>query len=82
MVSPEEKIKQRGGSLLISRRVRILLTIGDILIVLTIITDLVYLNDLIDLNSIDMLAINIFMLSISYVSYSMKKKIKNSIRNS
>ena len=80
MANPAEKIERRDHHLLISRKARALLTIGDILILMTIIVDLFYLNDLIDLNSIDMLAVNIFMLSISYVSYSTKKKIKNIIK--
>ncbi len=60
----------------ITRRERLILSIGDLLMIIMIIVDLLYLSGFIQLNSGDILALTVFVLSISFVVYQMKKRIR------
>jgi hypothetical protein len=60
----------------ISKREKLILSIGDLLMIVMIIVDLLYLSGLIQLNSGDVLALTVFVLSISFVVYQMKKRIR------
>jgi len=74
----EPKSEQKQGPV-ISKREKLILTIGDLLMIIMILVDLLYLSGFIQLNSGDILALTIFVLSISFVVYQMKKRIRKRI---
>lgn len=57
-------------------RERLILSLGDLLMILTILVDLLYLSDIIQLPQNELLAINVLMVSISFVVYQMKKRVR------
>lgn len=71
----EPQSDKKPGSV-ITRRERLILSIGDLLMIIMIIVDLLYLSGFIQLNSGDILALTVFVLSISFVVYQMKKRIR------
>jgi hypothetical protein len=60
----------------ISKREKLILSIGDLLMIIMILVDLLYLSGFIQLNSGDILALTVVVLSISFVVYQMKKRIR------
>jgi len=60
----------------ITDREKLYLSIGDILMILTILVDLLYLSDVIQLAGNDLLTLNVLVVSISFVVYQMKKRVR------
>ncbi|MFH2111147.1 MAG: hypothetical protein ABIJ47_07820 [Candidatus Bathyarchaeota archaeon] len=61
---------------MITDREKLYLSVGDILMILTILVDLLYLSDVIQLAGNDLLALNVLVVSISFVVYQLKKRVR------
>jgi hypothetical protein len=72
----EEKPAEQRPRLNITDREKLYLSVGDILMILTILVDLLYLSDVIQLAGNELLALNVVVVSISFVVYQMKKRVR------
>ena len=61
---------------IITDRENLYLSLGDLLMIITIIVDLLYLGNVIELPSNEVLFFNVFVVSISFVIYQIKKRVK------
>jgi hypothetical protein len=68
--------KEQKPSPLITKKERLYLSIGDMLMIVMILVDLLYLSGLIQLSGNDILAVNVLVVSISYVVYEMKRRVR------
>jgi hypothetical protein len=60
----------------ISKRESVFLVISDLLVLTTILLDVSYLGNIFSVNRKLLLAINIIMVTFSYINYQMKKRIR------
>jgi hypothetical protein len=60
----------------ITDREKLYLSLGDLFMIILILFDLLYLGGLIQINSGDVLALNVVAVAISFVVYQMKKRIR------
>jgi len=74
----EEKPPQedKKPSRVITDRERLILSLGDLFMIILILFDLIYLGGLIQINSGYVLALNVVAVAISFVVYQMKKRIR------
>ena len=63
-------------SMEITRNQRLFLSFSDFLIIVIILVDLFYLGDLISIAPGDMLMINVVTVSIAFVGYQIKKRLR------
>lgn len=61
---------------IITDREKLYLSLGDLLMIIMIIVDLLYLGNVIELPSNEVLFFNVFVVSISFVVYQIKKRVK------
>ena len=73
----ETNINEAEDSLEISKRQLIFLSISDFLIIVVIIVDLLYISELIPITPGDMMMINVVTVSISFVGYQLKKRLRH-----
>jgi hypothetical protein len=72
----QENSTDTGKSPEISKNQRLFLKFSDFLIILVIIVDLLYVGDFMAIIPGDMLLINVVSVSISFVAYELKKRIR------
>ena len=72
----ETNLNENEDSLEISKRQLIFLSISDFLIIVVIIVDLLYISELIPITPGDMMMINVVTVSISFVGYQLKKRLR------
>ena len=70
---PQENKKPRRA---ITDREKLYLSLGDLMMIIVILFDLLYLSGLIQINSGDVLALNVVAVAFSFVVYQMKKRIR------
>ena len=68
--------KEQKPSLLITKKEMLYLSIGDMLMIVMILVDLLYLSGLIQLSGKIILIVNVLVVSISYVIYEMKRRVR------
>lgn len=68
--------KEQKPSPLITKKERLYLSIGDMLMIVMILVDLMYLSGLIQLSGKIIIIVNVLMISISYVIYEMKRRVR------
>ena len=74
----EEKAgsEENVESLEITKKQLLFLSVSDFLIIVVIIVDLMYISDLLPIAPGDMMTINVVTVSISYVAYQIKKRLR------
>jgi len=68
--------KEQKPRSLITNKERLYLSIGDMLMIVMILVDLLYLSGLIQLSGKVIIIINVLVVSISYVIYEMKRRVR------
>jgi len=72
----EKRPQEKRTSRVMTDREKLILSLGDLMTIVVILVDLLYLGGLIQLSGGDMLALNVVAVAISFVVYQMKKRIR------
>jgi archaellum biogenesis protein FlaJ (TadC family) len=77
-LNSEDKVNniKKEESLEISQRERVFLSLSDFLIIVVIVVDLLYIGELLSMAPGDMMMINVVSVSIAFVGYQLKKRIR------
>ena len=61
---------------ILTKNEKLFMSIGDLLMIVMILADLLYLGDIIELPGNELFFLNILVVSISFVIYQMKKRVR------
>ncbi len=75
-LNEEKQPQEKRTSRIMTDRQKLILSLGDLMTIIVILVDLLYLGGLIQLSGGDMLALNVIAVAISFVVYQMKKRIR------
>jgi hypothetical protein len=72
----ETILNKKENPIEITKRQLIFLSISDFLIIVVIVLDLLYISELVPISPGDMMMINIVTVSISFVGYQIKRRLR------